>query len=91
MQGLQVFLSEEQSKDLQKYVFELTKESIEEAKKMAGLDRPFLKQNEMAKYLGISINSLRKLETYGLPSIQIDGLKFYSKEEATKFLLSYQK
>lgn len=91
MNGLQVVLSEEQAASLKKYVFELTKESIAEAKRVAGLDKPFLKQGEMSKYLGISVNSLKKLETYGLPSVAIDGLRLYSKEEAIKFLLEYQK
>lgn len=91
MNGFQVMLTEEQSASLKQYIFELTKDSIEEAKRVAGLDKPFLKQNEMAKYLGISVNSLKKLETYGLPSITIDGLRLYSKEEAVKFLLEHQK
>ncbi|MDT2638652.1 DNA-binding protein [Enterococcus dongliensis] len=91
MNGLQVMLSDEQAASLKQYVFELTKESIAEAKKVAGLDKPFLKQNEMAKYLGISVNSLRKLESYGLKTIAIDGLRLYSKEEAVKFLLEHQK
>ncbi len=91
MENLQVFLSKEQSESLKQYVFEIAKESIAEAKKVAGLDKPFLKQNEMAKYLGISVNSLKKLQTYGLPSVMIDGLRLYSKEEAVKFLLQHQK
>lgn len=91
MSNIQVTLSDEQSASLKQFIFNITKDSIEEAKRVAGLDKPFLKQNEMAKYLGISVNTLKKLERMGLKSITIDGLKLYSKEEASKFLLEHQK
>lgn len=92
MNNIQVMLSEEQTESLKMFVFDLTKEAISEAKHMAGMDKPFLKQGEMAKWLGISVNTLKKLEVQeGLPSVTIDGLKLYSKEEVTKFLLSKQK
>lgn len=91
MSNIQVTLSDEQSASLKQYIFSITKDSIEEAKRVAGLDKPFLKQNEMAKYLGISVNTLKKLERIGLKSITIDGLKLYSKEEAASFLLQHQK
>lgn len=88
---MQVYLSEEQSIELKKYIFELTRESIEQAQKNAGLDKPFLKQNRMSDFLGISVNTLKKLEDEGLPSITLDGLKLYSKEEVSKWILSHQK
>lgn len=91
MKNIQVTLSDEQSASLKQYIFSLTKDSIEEAKRVAGLDKPFLKQKEMAQHIGISVNTLKKMETMGLPSITIDGLKLYSKEEVAKFLLQYQK
>lgn len=91
MTNIQVTLSDEQSASLKEFIYSITKESIEEAKRVAGLDKPFLKQIEMARYLGVSVNTLKKLESMGLPSIIIDGLKLYSKEEAVKFLLSKQK
>lgn len=88
---MQVYLSEEQSNELKRYIFDITKQSIEEAKKNAGLDKPFLKQKYMAEFLGISVNSLKKLEIEGLPSVTLDGLKLYSKEEITKWMLGHQK
>lgn len=91
MSNIQVTLSDEQSASLKQHIFNITKDSIEEAKRVAGLDKPFLKQNEMAKHLGISVNTLKKLERMGLKSITIDGLKLYSKEEASRFLLEHQK
>lgn len=91
MSNVQVLLSEEQSTELKKYIFELTRESIEQAQKNAGLDKPFLKQKYMAEWLGISRNTLMKLEIEGLPSITLDGLKLYSKEEVSKWILLHQK
>ncbi|UJF15010.1 DNA-binding protein [Jeotgalibaca sp. MA1X17-3] len=91
MNNLQVTLNEEQTADLKRYIFELTKESIEQAKKNAGLDKPFLKQIHMSNYLGISVNTLKKLELEGLPSITLDGLKLYSKEEVSKWILQHQR
>lgn len=91
MTNIQVTLSDEQSASLKQHIFNITKDSIEEAKRVAGIDKPFLKQKEMAQYIGISVNTLKKMENMGLPSITIDGLKLYSKEEAAKFLLQHQK
>lgn len=91
MQSIQVFLSEEQSSELKSFIYGITKESIEEARKSVGLDKPFLKQKYMAEYLGISVNSLKKLEVEGLPSVTLDGLKLYSKEDVSKWILSHQK
>ena len=88
---MQVYLSEEQSSELKSYIYGITKESIEVAQKNAGLDKPFLKQKYMAEFLGISVNSLKKLELEGLPSITLDGLKLYSKEDVSKWILSHQK
>lgn len=87
---MNVYLSSQQSEDLKKYIYMITKESITAAKEDAQLDRPFLKQRYMAEYLGISVNTLKKLERDGLPSITLDGLKLYSKEDVKKWILSHQ-
>lgn len=91
MNKLSVLLTDEQSAELQKYIFDIAKEGISQARKSAGLDRPFLRQKYMAEWLGVSVNSLKKLESEGLPSITLDGLKFFSKEETTKWLMQHQK
>ncbi|HJA90181.1 MAG TPA: helix-turn-helix domain-containing protein [Candidatus Jeotgalibaca merdavium] len=88
---MNVVLSQEQSNQLKQYVFEITREGIEEARNSAKLDKPFLRQKFMAEWLGISVNTLIKLESEGLPSIPINGLKFFSKEEVSKWLMQRQK
>lgn len=87
---MQVYLSREQSNELREYIYMLIKEEIELARKDAKIEQPFLKQRYMAEYLGISVNTLKKLERDGLPSITLDGLKLYSKEEVKKWVLSHQ-
>lgn len=91
MNNIQVMLSEEQSAELKKYIFQITMESIEQAQRNAGLDKPFLKQKYMAEYLGISVNTLKDWQRKGLPTIVVDGVVMYSKEEVSKWLLQQQK
>jgi len=88
---MEVLLNEGQTAELKRYIFEITRESIELAQKNAGLSKPFLKQVHMADFLGISVNTIKKLESEGMPSIVLDGLKLYSKEEVSKWLLTHQK
>lgn len=89
---MQVQLNEEQSNSLKQYIYQITQEGIEEARRSAGLDKPFLKQKYCAEWLGISVNTLKKMESQqGLPSITIDGIVMYSKDEVSKWLLSHQK
>lgn len=91
MNSMEVMLNEVQTAELKKYIFELTRESIELAQKNAGLDKPFLKQKFMAEFLGISVNTLKDWQKQGLPAIVLDGVILYSKEEVTKWILQHQK
>lgn len=88
---MEVMLNENQTAELKKYIFELTRESIELAQKNAGLSKPFLKQKYMAEYLGISVNTLKDWGNQGMPSIVIDGIVLYSKEEVSKWILTRSK
>ncbi|BDP89093.1 hypothetical protein EfmAA818_26890 [Enterococcus faecium] len=51
--GITVMLDKQQTNQLKNYVFEMTKEAIDQARIDTGLERPFLKGKEMAilKYL----------------------------------------
>lgn len=88
---MQVMLNEQQTQDLKNYIFTITNESIEEAKKNAGLNTPFLKQVHLSKWLGISVNTIKEWEKKGMPSIYIDGVKLFSKKEVSNWILQYQK
>lgn len=88
---MQVQLNEEQTNSLKQYIYQITQEGIEEARRNAGMDKVFLKQKYMAEWLGVSVNTLKKMEANNLPSIMIDGIKFYSKDEVSKWILKHQK
>ncbi|MCI3029773.1 hypothetical protein LMF32_12030 [Desemzia sp. C1] len=91
MNNVQIILSDEQANALKKYVFEITREGIEAAKEISKINQPFLKQKFMAQFLGISVNTLIKWESQGLPTIIIDGTKLYSKQEVSKWILQHQR
>ncbi|MHC5248981.1 ubiquitin family protein [Enterococcus sp. LJL90] len=86
-----VKLDEMQSKSLQEYVYRITREALETAKNDAGVGKEFLNQAEMAKWIGISPNSLKEYVKLGLPVCIIGARKFYSKTEVTKFILARQR
>lgn len=91
MSGFQVLLDEKQSKELQKYIYELTNEAINRAIHDAGADKDFLNQREMGDWLGVSVNTLKNYVKEGLPIIIMGGRNFYSKNEVSKFMLLRQK
>lgn len=91
MEGFQVLLNEKQTKDLQKFVYDLTSEAIKRAVHDVGADKDFLNQKEMSNWLGVSINTLKNYVREGLPIIVIGGRNFYSKNEVSKFMLQRQK
>ncbi|ANZ98551.1 hypothetical protein BFR40_07250 [Brochothrix thermosphacta] len=84
-------LNEEQTSHLKQYIYSIATISIDEARRHAGIDKPFLKQKHMAEWFDISVNTLNKWERQGLPTITIDGIKLYSKDEVSKWVLSHQK
>lgn len=88
---MQVSLSEEQTKELKCFIFEIAKDGIEQAKRDKGLHTPFLKQRYLAEWLNVSVGTIKEWEKKGLPVIQIDGITFYSKEEVTNWIMKYQK
>lgn len=91
VEGFQVLLDEEQSKNLQKFIYELTNEAVQRAIHDAGADKDFLNQKEMGLWLGVSTNTLKNYTREGLPIIVIGDRNFYSKKEVSKFLLARQK
>ena len=90
MSGFQVMLSENQTKELQKYIFELTNEAVRKAVHDVGADKDFLNQKEMSEWIGVSTNTLKSYVRGGLPIIIIGGRNFYSKKEVSKFMLQRQ-
>ncbi|WP_119904681.1 hypothetical protein [Brochothrix thermosphacta] len=88
---MEVMLNEEQTTHLKQYIYTVATSGIEEARCHTGLDKPFLKQKNMAEWFDISVNTLKQWERNGLPTIHIEGIKLYSKDEVSKWVLSHQK
>lgn len=89
---MQVFLSEEQTNALRSYIYEITKESIEEAKRNVGLDQDILKQKHCADAFNVSVNTFKSWIAQGAPEIRLDsGMVLYSKSAITQWLLEHQK
>ena len=88
--GITVMLDKQQTNQLKNYVFEMTKEAIDHARIDTGLERPFLKGKEMAKYLNVSYTTFLKFKRMGLPVILLEKMELFSKEECKKWILSHQ-
>jgi hypothetical protein len=88
--GITVMLDKQQTNQLKNYVFEMTKEAIDQARIDTGLERPFLKGKEMAKYLNVSYTTFLKFKRMGLPVILLEKMELFSKEECKKWILSHQ-
>lgn len=88
--GITVMLDKQQTNQLKNYVFEMIKEAIDQARIDTGLERPFLKGKEMAKYLNVSYTTFLKFKRMGLPVILLEKMELFSKEECKKWILSHQ-
>ena len=58
----------------------MTKEAIDQARIDTGLERPFLKGKEMAKYLNVSY--FLKFKRMGLPVILLEKWSCFQKKNA---------
>ncbi|MDG4977303.1 helix-turn-helix domain-containing protein [Lactococcus lactis] len=91
MSEFQITLTEEQTKSLQHYVFEMTSEAVKRAVSTAGSDKEWLNQGDAAKWLGVSTSTLLNyVKEYSLPCSGKGGRKFYSKTQISAWLLESQ-
>lgn len=85
-----VQLSKDQATEIYHSINGILNKAIDDAKKEAGIDNPWIKGKLAAsKWLGVSRNSLDKLMKYGLPVHFIEDMDicFFNKQEITKYLL----
>lgn len=52
--------------------------------------KPYMNKTEAAQYIGVSFNTLKKLERMGLPVIEIDGIRLIGKQDIDDFLNEYK-
>ncbi|EGO7617910.1 MerR family transcriptional regulator [Enterococcus faecalis] len=86
---MQVILTPEDEAALRSFIHEVIVDEIERARRDVGLDRRVLNQTEIAKYLNVSVPTIRQYEMLGMPFGQAGTQsKSYDKEECRRWLLS---
>lgn len=85
---LQVILPDEQAKLLQSFVYNLVSDSVEAAKRDAGISQRWLKKGQAAKYCGVSANTFTSwIKEDGLPAHIIHGTTLFNKRDLDAFIL----
>lgn len=82
-QGITVMLNEHDSDALRKQVYTIVTNSIEQARRDAGLDRQYLKRKDAIKFAGVSGATYDK---WHLTVHKIDGITLYSKKDIQRFI-----
>lgn len=89
---MQVMLTEEDAKSLQKFIYELVTTEVEKAKSDASVNKRILNQTQIAEYFEVSASTIRQWETLGMPYGSMGSkTKFYDKEECRKWVLSQKR
>lgn len=89
--SIAVRLDPEMDKSLRQYIYDLTKESIDQAKKDAVIDKEYLRKGEAATYIGISPKILNDWINKGLKTSVIEGVTLISKSNITEFLIDNER
>lgn len=85
-QGITVMLDEHDSDALRKQIYSIVTNSIEQARRDAGLDKQYLKRKDAIKFAGVSGTTF---DHWGLTVHKIDGITLYSKKDIQAFIESH--
>lgn len=85
-QQLTVILPEELNEQLKAQVHTTIMKAIEEARHDVGLDKQFLKKGAAIKWCGVSHTTFTTWVERGMPSILLDGVQLYSKDQMSEWL-----
>lgn len=89
MEAIRLMISEEQEELFLREFYQIATRAIEKAEENAGINREYLNQKEMSKYLNISENFLKDLVLKeGLPVVILGRRKFFSKKVVNEFMLN---
>lgn len=89
---LRVGLAEEDERNLKKYIYEITLETVNQVRSDAGLDRDLVNKTGIIEFLECSPQFLDELMVQGLPYTLIGSKKYYfSKQEVRKWIIEYNK
>lgn len=89
---LKVTLAEEDERDLKKYIYEITLETVNQVRNDAGLDKDLVNKSGIIDFLECSPQFLDELMIQGMPYTLIGSKKYYfSKQEVRKWIIEYKK
>lgn len=87
---IQLSLPEEFSEELNRSIKKIYIETIQEAKRDAGINKEYLTITEATELIGISRNTLTTWLENGLPKYKIDRKQYIKKSELYKFIDRHQ-
>lgn len=92
MAEIRVKLADEQEQDLKKYFYEISLDTLQQAKKDLALDRDLVNRSEIQQWLDVSPQFLEEMMANGLPYTLIGTKKyFFSKQEVRKFIIEFKR
>lgn len=87
---LQVTLGDEQANQLRKALYESLSEAIENVRQDARFDKDIYTIKQIATYLDLSPNTVRKYITLGLPVMLVDNRQYFSKQRVREWFLAHE-
>ena len=87
----QSVLDPTQKEELGKDIYTTVTNAIEKARKEEQSAKPYLNKKEMAKWLGVSTDTVYRFIRNGLPVADVDGMQLIGKETAISFLKEHEK
>ncbi|VDG19081.1 hypothetical protein [Lactobacillus plantarum subsp. plantarum] [Lactiplantibacillus mudanjiangensis] len=83
---MQVILGEKQAQELRDFVYQLVSDSVDAAKRDAGISQKWLRKTEASSYAGVSPVTFNKWVRNGLQCHVINGTVLVSKSDIDKFI-----
>jgi len=82
-----VILGDEQAAALRDFVYQTVSDSVEAAKRDAGISQKWLRKTAAASYAGVSAGTFGSwVKEYGLPCHIINGATLFNKSDIDKFI-----
>ena len=87
----QIILDQTQKEELGKDIYTTVTDAIKKARQEEQHAKPYLNKKEMAKWLGVSTDTVYRFIRNGLPVADVDGMQLIGKETAINFLKEHEK
>ena len=87
----QIVLDQTQKEELSKDIYTTVTDAIEKARQKEQRAKPYLNKKDIAKWLGVSTDTIYRFIRNGLPVSDVDGIQLIGKETAINFLKEHEK